>query len=155
MKEAIFAFVIALFIGAGINSLPGMVPPPPAQPEVSPAAAEEAAQAADLHNVGLVTDQTFDAEVLKSDKPVFVDCYIDSCVPCKLMTPVIAKLANKYEGKVKFLRMDLDANPTIAAKYSITTLPTFIIFSRGERGESWTGVVPNEHLVQALDKTLR
>jgi thioredoxin 1 len=157
MKEAILAFLVALLIGAGVNQFQNAAPPPPPQqPDATATAANTgtAAETVDLSKVAQTSDQTFDADVLKSAKPVLVDFYSDNCAPCKAMTPVIAKLANKYDG-VKFLRLDVDSNRDMLAKYSVTSIPTFIVFSAGQRGESFTGVVPKEMLIAALDKTLR
>jgi thioredoxin 1 len=152
MKEAIIAFLVALVLGAGINSLPGMSPPPP-PPENQPATNETSSN--DAQNVTPTSDQTFDQDVLANNQPVLVDFYSDSCGPCKMMAPVVSKLASQYDGRVKFMRLDVDSNPSITGKYNVTAIPTLIIFSKGQRGESFCGVIPKERLATAIDKSFQ
>lgn len=155
MKEAILAFLIALVIGAGINSLPGMAPtPPPTQPEATPVTSETPVTAPSA-SVASTTDQTFDEDVLKSDQTVVVDFYSDSCAPCKHMAPIFARLAKQYEGKAKFFRLDVNANEATTSRFNVATIPTFIVFSKGHRGDWFTGVVPEAMLTSAIDKTFR
>ena len=78
------------------------------------------------------TEENFDAEVLGSDTPVLVDFYADWCGPCKMMMPVVEKMAEAYEGKVKVGKLNVDENNAIAAKYGIMSIPSFIVFKNGE-----------------------
>ncbi len=73
------------------------------------------------------TEENFDAEVLKSDIPVLVDFYADWCGPCKMMMPVVEKLAETYDGKVKVGKVNSDENNQLAAKYGIMSIPSFLI----------------------------
>ncbi len=72
--------------------------------------------------------QTFQ-ELLKSDALVFVDFYADWCGPCRIIAPFIDKLADEFQGKVTFARLDIDENPAIAGRYGVSSIPTLMIFS--------------------------
>jgi thioredoxin 1 len=76
-------------------------------------------------------DVTFETEVLNSITPVFVDFYADWCAPCKLISPLVDELAEKYKDKVKVVKVNVDHAPNISIKYSIETIPTLITFSNG------------------------
>lgn len=97
------------------------------------------------------TDENFDAEVLQSDLPVLVDFYADWCVPCKMMAPIVKELAEKYDGKIKTGKLDTQENPVITEKYRVMSIPTFMIFRKGEAVFSVTGAVPRQELEDALD----
>ena len=79
-----------------------------------------------------LTDENFEAEVAQSDIPVLVDFYADWCGPCKMMAPIVEELAEKYDGKVKICKLNVDEAATIAAKYRVMSIPTFILFKNGE-----------------------
>ena len=87
-----------------------------------------------------VTEQTWDAEVIKSDKPVIVDFWAEWCGPCRLVAPEIEKLASKYAGSVEVVKVDVDANPMIAARYGIMSIPTVAYFKAGEAPRGCHGV---------------
>ena len=97
------------------------------------------------------TDENFDAEVLQSDLPVFVDFYADWCVPCKMMAPIVKELAEKYDGKVKTGKLDTQENPAVTEKYGVMSIPTFMIFRKGEVIFTVSGAVPRQQLEDALD----
>ncbi len=97
------------------------------------------------------TDENFDAEVLQSDLPVFVDFYADWCVPCKMMAPIVKELAEKYDGKVKTGKLDTQENPAVTEKYGVMSIPTFMIFRKGEVIFTVSGAVPRQELEDALD----
>ena len=79
-----------------------------------------------------LTDKNFEKEVLKSNLPVLVDFWSSWCPPCKMVEPVIDKLEKEYAGKLKVCKINVDKYPSIAAKYNIKGVPTFIIFKDGE-----------------------
>ena len=81
------------------------------------------------------TTENFEAEVLQSDIPVMVDFYADWCGPCKMMGPLVDKMAAKYEGKVKIGKLNIDESMEIAQKYRVVSIPTFIFFEKGEAVE--------------------
>ena len=80
----------------------------------------------------MVSDGNFDAEVLKSDKPVVVDFFAEWCGPCKAMAPALDQVATEMAGDVKIAKIDVDANPEITTKYKIQAMPTLIMFKGGE-----------------------
>ena len=100
------------------------------------------------------TEENFDAEVLGSDTPVLVDFYADWCGPCKMMMPVVEKMAEAYEGKVKVGKLNVDENNAIAAKYGIMSIPSFIVFKNGEVLSSNTGAMSQANLAKMLDDAL-
>src|SRR5919107_1601895 len=91
-------------------------------------------------NVKEFTDQNFDAEVLKSAQPVLVDFWAEWCMPCRMLTPTIEKLAKDYAGKVKIGKLDTDANRDVAVKYSINAIPTVILFKNGQVAQKFVGL---------------
>ena len=88
-----------------------------------------------------VSDQTFDAEVLKADTPVLVDFFAEWCGPCKAMAPALDAVAKDLTGKVKIVKLDVDANPNITNKYAIQAMPTLILFKNGEIAARHTGAL--------------
>ncbi|MBQ1459078.1 MAG: thioredoxin [Butyrivibrio sp.] len=100
------------------------------------------------------TEDNFDAEVLKSDIPVLVDFYADWCGPCKMMMPVVEKLAETYDGKVKVGKVNSDENNQLAAKYGIMSIPSFLIIKNGEVVDSAMGAMPIDALAKKLDAVL-
>ncbi len=95
-------------------------------------------------------DSNFEAEVLKAEGPVLIDFYAEWCGPCKMMAPVIDKLAGEYEGKVKIAKVDVDNAPQTAQKYMIQSIPTLILFKNGEPAQTMVGFQSEENLRQAL-----
>ena len=102
-----------------------------------------------------ITDDTFQAEVIKSDVPVLVDFWAPWCGPCRAMAPVLNRLAEEYEGKVKIVKMDIDSESEIAEGYQIQSIPTFLVFSDGQMREEITGAVPKADLEKAIKRVLK
>lgn len=96
------------------------------------------------------TDQNFETEVLKSDLPVLVDFFADWCGPCKMMAPVIEELAGELKGKVKVGKLDVDENPETAAKYGVMSIPTLILFKKGEVAKTLIGFSSKEEILKEL-----
>ena len=96
----------------------------------------------------------FQNEVLESSQPVLVDFWADWCPPCKMLAPTIDQLADRYAGQVKGTKLDVDASPGLAAKYDISSIPTVILFHKGQIVERFVGLQPADVYVRALDALL-
>jgi thioredoxin 1 len=103
-------------------------------------------------NVLAVTDDTFDAEVLKSDLPALVDFWASWCGPCRAIGPVVEELAEEYSGKVKVAKLNVDESPKTSGQYGIRAIPTLIMFKNGEVVDQITGAVSKSHIEAALQK---
>lgn len=101
------------------------------------------------------TNDNFEKEVLGADIPVFVDFYADWCGPCKMMAPIVEKLAEKYEGKLKVGKCNVDEESTIAVKYRIMSIPTMMIFINGEAKETVVGAVSQGELENLIEKNVK
>jgi len=101
-----------------------------------------------------LTDQSFEEEVLRSEKPVLVDFWSPTCPPCLMLGPIIEEIAKEFEGKAKVGKLNVMENPEIAKKYEIVSIPTIIIFKDGGIKERATGLKPKQIIVNKLDSLL-
>jgi thioredoxin 1 len=101
--------------------------------------------------VSKVSDQDFDAEVLKSTQPVVVDFWAEWCGPCKMIAPALEELAGSMGGKVKIVKLNVDENPATAAKYGIMSIPTLMLFKNGELASRQVGAAPKQKLEQWIN----
>ena len=98
----------------------------------------------------VLTNQNFESEVMQSDIPVLVDFWAVWCGPCKMLAPIIAEIAQEYEGKVKVGKVNVDDEPALAGRFGISSIPTLILFKNGQQAAVSVGVRPKEELVQML-----
>ena len=102
----------------------------------------------------LVTDATFQAEVLDSDKPVLVDFYAEWCAPCKMMAPGLAELADEMADDVTIVKLDAEESPDAPTKYGVRGFPTLILFKNGEVAASRPGAMRKSELKQWIESGL-
>lgn len=105
-------------------------------------------------NLVHVTDDSFEAEVLKASGPVLVDFWATWCGPCKMIAPVLDELAGEYAGKLKIAKLDVDANPGTAPKYNIKGIPTLIIFKNGQVAGTKVGALSRSQLAAFIDSVI-
>ncbi|MFT4799565.1 MAG: thioredoxin 1 [Candidatus Azotimanducaceae bacterium] len=101
-----------------------------------------------------VTDDSFEAEVLKSDVPVLVDYWAEWCGPCKVIAPVLEEIAGEYAGKMKICKLDIDANESTPPKYGIRGIPTLMLFKNGAVEATKVGALSKSQLTAFLDSNI-
>ncbi len=101
-----------------------------------------------------VTDDTFETEVIQSDKMVIVDFWATWCGPCKMIAPILEEVASEYEDQVKIAKLDVDANNRTAGKYGIMSIPSLLFFRNGEEVDRVIGAIPKSQLKSRLERVL-
>ena len=102
----------------------------------------------------VVSDQNFEAEVIKSDTPVLVDFWAAWCGPCRMVAPVLEEIATEQGEKVKIAKLDVDANPITAGRFGVRSIPTMILFKDGREAQRVVGYMPKEKLLQQIQPHL-
>ena len=97
-----------------------------------------------------VTDETFEADVLKNDKPVLVDYWAEWCGPCKMVAPVLDAIAEEHGDKLDIVKLNVDENPVITQKYGILNIPTLGVFKNGEVVKELVGARSKSRLLDEL-----
>ena len=100
----------------------------------------------------VVTDDTFEKEVLQSEKPVLVDFWAEWCQPCRILGPIVEEFAGEYKEKIKVAKMDVDANSKTPGSFNILSIPTLIFFKDGKPQKTMIGVQSKEQLKKAADE---
>lgn len=100
------------------------------------------------------TKQNFETEVLQSQLPVLVDFYADWCGPCKMMAPVVDRLAGEFDGQVKVGKVNVDDEPELAQKYRVVSIPTFLIIKDGAIKETCVGAMSAAQLTEKVKQVL-
>lgn len=100
------------------------------------------------------TADNFGAEVLQASTPVLVDFYADWCNPCRMMGPVVAKMAAEFEGRIKVGKCNIDDNMELARNYQVSSIPAFVIFKNGKPAANYVGSMSAAELRQKLEDAL-
>lgn len=101
-----------------------------------------------------VTDNTFEQEVIQAARPVLVDFWAPWCGPCRMVAPIVEELAEEYDGKVEFVKLNTDDNPMTAAKFGIRSIPTLLVFKGGQPVGQIVGFRPKQDLKKRLDAAI-
>ena len=104
--------------------------------------------------VSEVNDATFEKEVLQSEQPVLVDFWAAWCGPCKALAPVVDQVAQQYQGKIRVMKMDVDANTATPGRYGIRGIPALLLFKGGQLTDNIVGFVPKDTIDKSIEKAL-
>lgn len=100
------------------------------------------------------TDDNFESEVIKSDKPVLVDFWATWCTPCLMVSPIVEEIGRDYADRLKVGKVNVDQNSKTASQYGIMSIPSLLFFKDGKVVDQVIGAVPKEHLKEKVDKIL-
>jgi thioredoxin 1 len=101
-----------------------------------------------------IEEAKFEESVLKASLPVLVDFWAPWCGPCRMVAPVVEELATEYDGKVSFVKVNVDNNQKVAGQYGVMSIPTLILFKDGKPVANVVGFRPKDELKKSLDKAL-
>jgi thioredoxin 1 len=104
--------------------------------------------------LGIATDDNFESEVLKNDKPVLIDFWAPWCGPCKAIGPIVEELAGQFQDSVKVMKLNVDENQKTAVNFGVRSIPTLILFKGGKVADTLVGLVPKERLEAFVKKGL-
>jgi thioredoxin 1 len=101
-----------------------------------------------------LTDDNFESEVIKSDKPVLVDFWATWCSPCQMVSPIVEEIAKDYADKLKVGKLNVDQNSKIASQYGIMSIPSLLFFKEGKVVDQVTGAAPKKQLKERVEKII-
>lgn len=107
-----------------------------------------------MSQITYTSDALFATQIEQSELPILVDFYADWCGPCKVIAPLLEEISTAYAGKMKFYKLDVDANPENALKYGVRGIPTLIIFTDSQVKDTLVGAVGKDALIQFIEKNL-
>ncbi len=105
-----------------------------------------------MAGVTQVNEAEFESKVVKSDLPVLVDFWAEWCGPCRMIGPIVEELSREMDGKLTVYKLDVDANPQLAEKYGIQSIPALLIFKGGQMVKTLVGYMPKPEIVKALSE---
>jgi thioredoxin 1 len=104
--------------------------------------------------LGIATDNNFEDEVMKNDKPVLIDFWAPWCGPCKAIGPIVEELAGQFQDSIKVMKLNIDENQKTAVNFGVRSIPTLILFKGGKVVDTLVGLVPKERLEAFVKKGL-
>ena len=102
-----------------------------------------------------VSDNSFEADVLQSDQPVLVDFWAEWCAPCRMMTPIVESVADKFQGTAKVFKLNVDDNPSVSQRFGIKGIPTLIVFKGGKEAERLVGATNEQAVTRLIEEQLK
>jgi len=106
-------------------------------------------------NVNDVNDNNFETEVLQADQPVLVDFWAEWCAPCRMMTPVVESVAEKFHGAARVVKLNVDDNPSVSQRFGIKGIPTLIVFKGGKEAERLVGATNEQAVTRLIEQQLK
>jgi thioredoxin 1 len=106
-------------------------------------------------HVKAITDSNFETEVMKSDLPVLVDFWAEWCGPCRMMTPVVESVAQKFAGTAKIVKLNVDDNPSVTQRFGIKGIPTMIVFKGGKEAERLVGATNEQAVARIIEEQIK
>ncbi len=105
-------------------------------------------------NIVTVTQENFDKEVLQSAQPFLVDFWAEWCGPCKMLAPILDELAQEYDGRIRVGKVNVDDHQALAAKFGISSIPTLLMFQKGQVADQIVGLRSKRDLKASFDRVL-